>query len=114
MPSWLKKAFRFIRLGLAFWLIGDTVLDGIQAPKYYHLSPYLNHEHEANSNLTDRILHFCEKLDWNGWNDSRLDTKQKMFTSEWTNRCKESDFNFECLSNFLDTEQLDSLKVCIA
>ena len=61
-----------------------------------------------NMRQTDRILHFCEKLDWN---ESRLDTKQKIFTNEWTNRCKESDFNFECLSNLAVSFQFFGLSL---
>ena len=62
MSTW-SYISRIIVLITACWLIIDIILDGIQAPKYWKLSPYLNKNHEANLNLTMRIVQLCKKLE---------------------------------------------------
>ena len=85
---------RVLVLGTACWLIIDIILDGIQAPKYWKLSPCLNVYHEANLNLTDRILQFCAKIECLQFNKSKLNNRQTVLYDEWMENCKDSDFNF--------------------
>ena len=101
---------RVVVLGTAFWLIVDIILDGIQAPKYWKLSPCLNVYHEANLNLTGRMLQFCTKIECLQFNKSKLNNRQIVLYEEWMEKCKKSDFNFTN-SYGISRIQLEIIKV---
>ena len=89
------------------------VLDTNQTEKYYHLSPQLNSDHEANSNITTRILNFCGDLSKINFFDSdfaELNDTQKNLHGEWTERCGTSNFSFS-ISYVISLQQTESAKV---
>ena len=94
---------RIFVLGSAFWLIGDMILDTIQTEKYYRLSPQINADHEANSNLTQRILKFCGDLGQINLNNSVMTDPQKNLHDEWIERCQTTrDFSRDgCIKEFI-------------
>ena len=109
MSTW-SYISRIIVLITACWLIIDVILDGIQAPIYWKLSPYLNKNHEANQNLTKRIVEFCKKLEKTQFIQSIFNESQIHFYSKWSEKCKHSDFS---LTNDyeLNPKQLNQIKV---
>ena len=90
----MSHCLKLFTLGSAFWLIGDMILDGIQASKYYHLSPFLNQEHEANQNLNERILIFCANFQEINFNTSVINELEIKLLNEWIERCQTRNFNF--------------------
>ena len=89
------------------------ILDTIQTEKYYRLSPQLNADHEANSNITTRILNFCGDLGQIKFTDSdfaELTVPQKDLYDEWIERCQTTNFSFS-ISYGIFQEQSESAKV---
>ena len=89
----LTPILNTITLVSAFWMIGDVVLDVRQTSKYYHLSPFLNPNHEANLNMSIRLLTFCTELEKVEFDKSRLNETQKNFHDEWKEKCQNNDVN---------------------
>ena len=109
MSTW-SYISRIIVLITACWLIIDIILDGIQAPKYWKLSPYLNKNHEANLNLTKRIVQLCKKLEKTQFIQSIFNEKQIHFYAKWSEKCKHSDFSIT--NDYeLNLKQLNQIKV---
>ena len=102
--------FRIFVLGSALLLIVDMGLDTNQTEKYYRLSPELNSDHEANSNLTQRILKFCGDLEQINLTDSELTDPQKNLHDEWIERCQTTNFSFS-ISYGIFQQQIESEKV---
>ena len=101
---------RIFVLGSAFWLIADMGLDTNQTEKYYRHSPQLNSDHEANSNLTQRILKFCGDLGQMNLTNSDLTDPQKNLHDEWIERCQKTNFSFS-ISYGIFQQQTESAKV---
>ena len=89
----LKSTFNFILLVSSLWMVGDLVLDVRQTSTYYHLSPFLNPNHEANLNMSIRLLTFCTELEKVEFDKSRLNETQKNFHDEWKEKCQNNDVN---------------------
>ena len=105
----LKPILKFVALVSAIWMIGDMVLDGITTSKYYELSPYFNPNHEANLNMSTRVMTFCSELDKVEFDQSMLNETQRNFHDEWKERCKNKDVDFLDSLNF--QKQNESSKV---
>ena len=91
-------------------------LDTNQTEKYYRHSPQLNSDHEANSNLTQRILKFCGDLGQINFTDSdftKLTVPQKDLYDQWIERCQTANFSFS-ISYGIFLEQTESSKVSSA
>ena len=101
---------RIFVLGSAFWLIVDMGLDTNQTDKYYRYSPQLNSDHEANSNLTHRILKFCGDLRQINFTFDELTDPQKNLHDEWIERCRTTNFSLS-ISNGIFQQQIESVKV---
>jgi hypothetical protein len=101
---------RIFVLGSAFWLIVDMGLDTNQTEKYYRHSPQLNSDHEANSNLTQRILKFCGDLGQISLSNSVMTDPQKNLHDEWIERCRTANFSLS-ISYGIFQEQIESEKV---
>ena len=74
-------------------MVGDLVLDVRQTSKYYHLSPFLNPNHEANLNMSIRFLTFCTELGKVEFDKSMLNETQKNFHEEWKGKCQDKEVN---------------------
>ena len=109
MSTW-SYISRIIVLITACWLIIDMILDGIQAPIYWKLSPYLNKNHEANMNLTKRIVELCKRLEKTQFIQSIFNEKQIHFYAKWSEKCKHSDFSI-ANDYDLNQKQLKKIKV---
>ena len=101
---------RIFVLGSAFWLIVDMGLDTNQTEKYYRHSPQLNSDHEANLNLTQRILKFCGDLGQINLNNFVMTDPQKNLHDEWIERCRTTNFSLS-ISNGIFQQQIESVKV---
>ena len=112
MTDCLKKILQLFTLGSALWLVGDMVLDGMQTSKYYHFSPYLNPNHEANLNMSERMLTFCTTFEEIKYNQTMLTKPENDLHDEWRERCQTGDFNFS-ISFGLFEEQTESSKVSV-
>ena len=104
MCAFFKGIWGFIQILMALWMFADIGLDVLQARKYYQLSPQLNSDHEANSNLTLRIQKFCGDLDQINFSDfAELTDPQKNLRDEWNERCRTTNFSFSMESAKVST-----------
>ena len=92
------------------------VLDGLQQPKYYALSPYWNPNHEANQNLTWQATKLCSELQLVEFNSTN---KDKRVTKYWQTQCngiQELDFKLGSMFG-VNQEHMDALMkdaICFA
>ena len=93
--SFKVRAFlKIYTLSSALWLVVDMVLDGRQTLKYQEFSPYFNLDHEANRNISDRIMIFCNKSKEMQFDRSKLTNPERNLHDGWTKRCRTNNFKF--------------------
>ena len=89
----LSRFYRIFRLFSALWLILDIILHIILTEQYFILSPSLYNYHEANTNLSERILKFCTNLNQAEFNQSLMNQKQKDLHDDWIEKCEKNNFS---------------------
>ena len=89
----LSRFYRIFRLVSALWLVIDIILHIILTEQYFILSPSLYNYHEANGNLSERILDFCSSLNQAEFNQSLMNQKQKDLHDDWIEKCEKNNFS---------------------